>query len=64
MTNVHMKLRWWASNARNYAAAGVVVVDDTVEVLIVVVQVAVLVIEMSWLTVGEVIVGMSAGETQ
>lgn len=60
-----MKLRGWTANARHDPTAGVVVVDDTVEDILIVIRIqVVLVIEMPRLTVGEVIVGMRAGETQ
>lgn len=39
MANVHMKLRWWTSNARNNPTAGVVIVDNTVKDIIIVVRV-------------------------
>lgn len=60
-----MKLRRWTANARHDPTAGVVVVDDTVEDILIVIRIqVVLVVEMPRLTVGEVIVGMRARETQ
>lgn len=65
MANVHMKLRGWTANARHDPTAGVVVVDDTVEDILIVIRIqVVLVVEMPRLTVGEVIVGMRARKTQ
>lgn len=67
MANVHMKLSWRTSNAGNNPTTSVVVVYNTVKNILIVVgiyAVAVLVIKMSWLTVGEVIIGMSARKAQ
>lgn len=65
MTNVHVKLRRWTTNARNYSAACVVVVNDAVKhILVVGVYVAMLGVEMSWLTVGEMIVWMGPREAK
>lgn len=66
MANVHVKLRRWTSNARDNPTACVIVVDDAVKHILVIVgvDVAMLSVEMPWLTVGEVIVGMRSGKAK
>lgn len=67
MANVHMKLGRRASNARNNSTTSVVVVDYTIEYILIVVgidTVAMFAVKMPWLAVGEMIVGMSSRKAQ
>lgn len=63
MADVHVKLRRWASNARNDPASRVIVIDDAVKHVLIVV-VVVLGVEVSRLTISEMIVGMRTREAQ
>lgn len=64
MTNVHVKLRWRTTDARDNATPGVEIIDNTVEYILIVRVNVVLAIKVSWLAVCEVIVGMSASEPE
>lgn len=61
-----MKLSWWTSNAWNNTTARVVVVYNAVEYILIVIRVnvVVLIIKMSRLTVGKMIVRMSSRKAQ
>jgi hypothetical protein len=64
MADAHVELTWWTSNAGNDSPAGVVVVDHAVEDILIVVRIDVIIVEVSWLSIGEVIVWMGSREAQ
>lgn len=67
MANVHVKLWRWTSNTRHDSATGVVVVDDAIENVLIIIRidaVAMIGVEVTGLTIREMIVGMGASKAE